>query len=184
MTSQGIAGRRRRQQWWWWALLGLGAVVLVVAAAGAPPTSGVSDERLFALASQLKCQQCVGESVAGSQSPSAVQFRAEIQSQMATGRSDDEILNFFADRYGQEVLLTPPASGVGGLVWILPVVAVAAAGLALASTFRRWRSEQPTRRASAEDEALVAAALGEREGVGDDVDRGPGTTASTAESDR
>lgn len=162
MSRMGIAGRTGRQQWWWWALMGLVALGLLIGFAGSAPTSGVSDERLFALAGRLKCQQCVGESVAGSQSPSAVQFREEIASQMGEGRSDDEILNFFADRYGREVLLTPPSSGVGGLVWIVPVVAAAGAALGLASTFRRWRSEQPARHASESDAERVAAALAER----------------------
>lgn len=159
MSSGGrTLGRAYRQQWWWWALMGLAALALLVTAGTATPTEGTSDDRLFAIASRLKCQQCVGESVAGSQSPSAVQFRGEIASQMGEGRTDDEILNFFAARYGDEVLLTPPSSGFGGLVWVLPVVAVAAAGLMLVGTFRRWRSEQPTRHADEADLERVAAA--------------------------
>lgn len=134
-------GRRQRQRWWWWAVMGV--VVLVALVVGGPttPDSGVSDDRLFALASQLKCQQCVGESVAGSQSPSAVQFREEIDEQMARGRTDDEILNFFVDRYGQDVLLVPPGSGVGALIWVVPVVAVALGVSALVTVLRRRRPE-------------------------------------------
>jgi cytochrome c-type biogenesis protein CcmH len=146
-------------------------VALVVAFAGSAPTSGVSDERLFSLAERLKCQQCVGESVAGSQSPSAVQFREEIAAQMGTGRTDDEILNFFVDRYGDEVLLNPPSSGLGALVWIVPVVAGAAAVLALASTFRRWRSQPAGRHATSGDQERVARALRARTGRGTDGDR-------------
>jgi cytochrome c-type biogenesis protein CcmH len=153
---------RIRRQWWSWALLGVVAAGLVIGASARAPTVGVSDERLYALSSQLKCQQCVGESVAGSQSPSAVQFRAEISRQMSSGRSDDEILNFFAQRYGSEVLLTPPSSGVGGLVWVLPVLVVAAAAAGLASTFRRWSSERSERSASPEQARSVAEALARR----------------------
>lgn len=152
------SARSARQRWWWWALMGLVTIVALVTGASSPPTSGVSDDRLFALASQLKCQQCVGESVAGSQSPSAVQFREEIASQMAAGATDDEILGFFSQRYGQEVLLTPPATGLGAMVWVVPVVAVAGAVLLLSATFRRWRSERPARHATDEDQRRVAAA--------------------------
>jgi cytochrome c-type biogenesis protein CcmH len=142
--------------------MGLLVVVALAASVDTTPRKGVSDERLFALSARLKCLQCVGESVAASQAPLAVQFREEIRSQMRAGATDDEILNFFADRYGREVLLTPPASGLGGLVWVLPVVAVAAAVLLLAGTFRRWRAERGTVRASEADEALVAEALSRR----------------------
>lgn len=144
----------------------MGVVVVVAVGLGAssPPKTGVSDERLFAISGRLKCLQCVGESVAASQAPLAVQFRQEIRDRMAAGDTDDEILNFFAQRYGQEVLLTPPSSGIGGLVWVIPVVAVAAAVLALASTFRRWRRERDDGPATDEDIALVAGALAARHG--------------------
>jgi cytochrome c-type biogenesis protein CcmH len=142
--------------------MALVVLVAVVIGAGSPPKSGASDERLFSIAGRLKCLQCVGESVAASQAPLAVQFRDEIRTQMRSGKTDDEILNFFADRYGQEVLLTPPSSGIGGLVWVIPVVAVAAALLGLALVFRRWRSERVDRHASDEDQELVAEALADR----------------------
>ena len=151
-----------RQQTWWWALMGVVVVVAIGFGASTTPTEGVSDERLLSVAEQLSCQTCVAESVAGSQSASAVQFREEIREQMARGSTDAEILNFFVDRYGQEVLLTPPSSGVGALIWILPVVGVAAAVLLLSSTFRRWRLESATRHATAEDTERVDAALRER----------------------
>jgi cytochrome c-type biogenesis protein CcmH len=158
--------RPHRQQWWWWALMGVAVAVLLVTSAGTPPTKGVSDDRLFSIAERIKCVQCVGESVAGSSSPAAIQFRQEIASQMKAGQTNDEILNFFADRYGRDVLLTPPSSGLGGLVWVIPVVAIAAALLLLAATFRRWRSERPEREATSEDQDIVDAALDARHEAG------------------
>lgn len=154
--------RPQRQKWWWWALMGAICVVAIVPAATAPPTEGQSQERLFAISSQLKCQQCVGESVADSQSPSAVQFREEVADQMAQGRTDDEIISFFVERYEQEILLTPPSSGVGSLVWIVPVVAAAGALILLVGAFRRRSVESATREVTDEDAARVAAALRER----------------------
>ncbi|MGI9578029.1 MAG: cytochrome c-type biogenesis protein, partial [Microthrixaceae bacterium] len=108
-------------------------------AGGRPPEDGTSDDRLYALGEQLKCLQCVGESVAASQSPLAEQFREEIRAQMATGETDDEILAFFADRYGDEVLLDPPATGVGALAWLLPVLVAGGAVVGLGFAFTRWR---------------------------------------------
>jgi cytochrome c-type biogenesis protein CcmH len=142
--------------------MGVIVVVAIVIGAGSPPRTGVSDERLFSIAGRLKCLQCVGESIAASQSPMAVQFRDEIRDRMQQGDTDDEILNHFASSYGQEVLLTPPSSGVGGLVWIVPVVVAAAAVLLLAGTFRRWRRERDDHHASDADVALVADALADR----------------------
>ncbi len=160
--SPGTARHPQRQKWWWWALMGVTCVAGIVMAGSGAPTDGQSQERLFAIASQLKCQQCVGESVADSQSPSAVQFREAIAEQMAKGSTDDEILNFFADRYDQEILLTPPASGVGSLVWVVPVVALVGAGILLAGSYRRRNSEAAGREVTDDDEARVAAALRDR----------------------
>jgi cytochrome c-type biogenesis protein CcmH len=160
------ATRVQRQHWWWWALMGLGVVVVLVVSSGSPPSDGVSDDRLFAIAARLKCVECTGESVAGSSSSFAVQFRQEIAAQMRQGRTDDEILNFFAGRYEREILLTPPSSGVGGLVWVIPVVVVAGALLLLAATFGRWRGERSDRTASDEDRDIVDAAREARHGDG------------------
>ena len=154
----------QRQHWWWWGLMALVVVVAVVVGAGdhaadrggrRTPLRVVGPSQVPAVRRRVR---------GGSQAPLAVQFRDEIRSQMRAGRTDDEILNFFADRYGQEVLLTPPSSGLGGLVWIIPVVAVAAAFLMLFFLFRRWRNDRTDVHATAADEALVAGARDARRG--------------------
>jgi cytochrome c-type biogenesis protein CcmH len=154
-----------RQRRWAWA--GLIVVVAVLLGIGARPrpTSGQSEDRVYAIAGQMKCLQCVGESVANSQAQIAVQMRTEIRNQMRAGRHDDEILSYFADRYGQRVLLKPPASGLGALVWIVPVVAFGAAVTLLATSFARSRSaraDSARATVSEDDRALVEAA---REGA-------------------
>ncbi len=150
-----------RQRWWAWAAMGVVVVGVLVVSIDTTPSRGVSDERAYALEIQLKCLQCVGESVAASQAPLAVQFREEIDSQMRQGRTDDEILAFFAQRYGQEVLLTPPSSGLGSLIWIVPIVGFAAAVVALVALFSRWRREVGARATDA-DRDLVAEEFARR----------------------
>ena len=66
-----------------------------------------------------------------------------------------------AATYGDQVQLIPPASGFAGLVWILPVVAVVVALVALSAAFARWR-RTPDVAATDEDRALVEQALRER----------------------
>ena len=129
-----------RRHWAWWVGVAVVVVGVLVFAGGRTPDEGTGDGRLYALAGQLKCLQCVGESVAASQAPLAEQFRDEIRQQMATGATDDEILAFFVDRYGDEVLLEPPATGLSALVWVLPVLVVAGAVVGLGLAFGRWRS--------------------------------------------
>ena len=140
------------------------ALALVVAGAGrgAPPRS--AEARAHAIADDLRCPVCQGLSVADSHSDTAAAMYDEIRRRLAAGESESEIKAYYVSRYGEWVLLEPETSGVGALVWVMPVAAlvVAVGGLTLA--FRRWR-RQPTLRATDEDRALVEAALAEQRGA-------------------
>ena len=159
MNAVGNVEPAFRRRWWVWAALGLALVVLLALGATRKPPSGVSDDRLVAVAGNLKCLQCVGESVAGSQAPIAIQMRAEIERQARQGSTDDEIYTWFVDRYGQRVLLNPPAAGVGALIWVLPVVLSFVGAGVVAASIGRWRRTNGVTDGPANDadEALVEA---------------------------
>lgn len=147
-----------------WLALGLALLaVVVIGGVRAKPVEGNSDDRLFALAAQLKCVTCIGESVAGSQSSFAVAARGEIKRQMAIGKSDDEILASFGSFEG--VLLNPPNTGWASVVWIIPPVVF---GLALAAVIGKIRQSAAARGTSGaapsdEDIALVDSMLAARD---------------------
>ncbi|MEZ5269069.1 MAG: cytochrome c-type biogenesis protein CcmH [Microthrixaceae bacterium] len=119
------------------------AALGVLVVAGGTPASQRSDEvRLQEVAVRLKCLQCVGESVAASQAPLAEQFRTEIAEQIDRGVPDDQIIDYFVDRYGEEVLLDPATSGISLLVWLLPAAVLVAAVVGLWFAFARWRGSE------------------------------------------
>jgi cytochrome c-type biogenesis protein CcmH len=62
-----------------------------------------------------------------------------IRDRLRQGASDAQVKAELQDRFGTGILLRPPASGVSGLVWALPVAAFVAAGAGLAFAFWRWR---------------------------------------------
>ncbi|OWY61191.1 hypothetical protein B7486_65105, partial [cyanobacterium TDX16] len=109
-----------------------------------------TEERTTNLAESVKCPTCRSQSVAESEAPIAREIRAEIAQRIEAGESDDQIRDYLVSRYGQEVLLTPPSSGIAGLVWVIPVVAVVVAGLGLWLVFQRWQ-DTPAVHASAAD---------------------------------
>lgn len=118
------------------------AVVAIVALAVGTLDDGparATEDRVESIAATIRCPQCAGQSAANSDASSARAIRREIAERLDDGQGADDIRAYFASRYGDEILLTPPATGVGSLVWVLPVAAtvVAAAGLGLA--FVRWR---------------------------------------------
>ncbi|HKY14907.1 MAG TPA: cytochrome c-type biogenesis protein CcmH [Microthrixaceae bacterium] len=141
-----------------WILVGVAVVVLLAVGTRREPTGGNSDDRLFAIAGDMKCLQCVGENVANSQAAIAVQMREEIRRQMAAGRTDDEIFTYFADRYGPRVLLNPAGSGLASLVWVVPVLVVGLGLLGVGMVFTRSRRSATAATATADDLELVERA--------------------------
>ena len=96
-------------------------------------------ERAAAIARSLRCPQCAGESVAESNVSVAREMRADIARRVDAGQTDAEIRAAYAVLYGDAVLLTPPARGLGSLVWIVPAAVGLTAAAGLGFAFRRWR---------------------------------------------
>jgi len=98
------------------ALLAVTALGLLI---GGPAGTDRADE----LAQRLRCPVCTSVSIAESQSDTAVAMRQAVAEQIDAGRSDAEIIDYFRARYGDWVLIDPPARGRTMLVWVLPAVA-------------------------------------------------------------
>lgn len=141
-----------------WSLMALAAVVMIVAGASRPADSGASEERVIAVAKQLRCLQCNGENVASSSAAIAIDMRREITRQLADGRTEDEILNYFADRYDRDILLIPPSNGVGVLLWVVPVATAAVSIGVFWFVVSKRRVDDLDGEVSAEDRSLVDAA--------------------------
>lgn len=89
--------------------------------ADAPPTTEEAALLTEELASKLRCPVCQGLSVNDSKADAAVAMKSRIGELVAEGYSDDQIVDFFIDRYGEFVLLEPKPEGVNWLVWLGPV---------------------------------------------------------------
>ncbi|HYH52127.1 MAG TPA: cytochrome c-type biogenesis protein [Acidimicrobiia bacterium] len=140
--------------------LALAAVVVTALVIGGAGRGGErsAGARTLSIAEDLRCPVCQGLSVADSHSPTAEAMKEDIRRQVDSGASDSDIRASYVARYGEWILLRPETSGVGALVWVLPVSALLVGGGGLAFAFRRWR-RQPTLSASDDDRALVDAAL-------------------------
>lgn len=146
-------------RWPWIVLVALLAGGLAVAAAGDSGPS-TTEQQVRSIGESIACPTCDGQSVADSNAPAAKAIRTEVARRLEAGQSADEIRAYVAGRYGEEVLLTPPRSGVAGLIWFLPVALLVGAIGGLVAAFRYWRAVDDTS-VSAEDLALVTAALSE-----------------------
>jgi cytochrome c-type biogenesis protein CcmH len=89
------------------------------------PASGddpVIEKRLMNLSKELRCLVCQNETLADSQASLAEDLRREIREQMKAGKSDQEIISFLTQRYGQFILYRPQVTPTTYLLWFGPFV--------------------------------------------------------------
>lgn len=141
----------------WIALAVVVLVAIVVAVGGGSGEATTPAKRADAISRGVRCPTCSGQSVAESAAPAAQAVRAEIRRRIDAGESRAQIEAYLEGRYGSDILLTPPRSGVGRLVWVIPVVAIVGAGAGLALALQRW-SRRSLAAPDAADRAVVAAA--------------------------
>jgi len=104
------------------ALLLFGGTALSLSAQEARPMADDPEleRRLMKLSQELRCLVCQNETLADSQAPLAVDLRREIREQMKAGRSDQEVVAFLTERYGEFVLYRPPLKPTTYLLWFGP----------------------------------------------------------------
>ena len=92
------------------------------------------------LTHELRCLVCRSETIADSNAPLAADLRRGVAEQMRAGKSDDDILKYMTDRYGDYVLYTPPVVARTWLLWGAPVLFLfAGAVIAIITISRKSR---------------------------------------------
>lgn len=124
------------------------AVVVIVAAIWSAmfitsSTYKTLDQRTQEVASQLKCPVCLNESVADSPSLLAQQMRAVIREQLRTGKSEQEVIQYFARSYGDSIIGLPPWQGFALLAWLVPIVLLLGGSWLLFFVLRDWSTFAP-----------------------------------------
>jgi cytochrome c-type biogenesis protein CcmH len=120
------------------------AVPLLALLVGLASGQQALEDRVRAIASQLRCPVCQNLSVADSPSEMAQQMRAVIRERLAAGQSRGEIEGYFVGKYGQWILLSPRRSGFNLVLWIGPFAAAALGLLIAARLVHRWSRRRGT----------------------------------------
>ena len=97
------------------------------------------ERRLKGLAEELRCLVCQNQTIADSNAPLAVDLRNQIRTQIAQGRSDDQIRSYMVERYGDFVLYKPPFHAATALLWLGPPLLIAIGIGAFVLVVRRRR---------------------------------------------
>lgn len=82
----------------------------------------VMEERARALSKQLRCVVCLNQDIDSSNAGVARTMRILLRERLVAGESDQEVLDFFVQRYGDFVLFKPPLKGSTYLLWFGPLV--------------------------------------------------------------
>lgn len=119
------------------------------------------EQRMVEISEELRCLVCQNESLAGSRAELAQDLRREIRDMIKAGKSNDDIMTFMVDRYGDYVRYRPPMKATTWLLWFGPFLLLLG-GLVTLVVYLRRRNDNTLVAVEAqltEDEQRQAAAL-------------------------
>ena len=118
----------------------------------------VLEQRARELSKGLRCLVCRNESIDESNADLARDLRVLVRERLVAGHTDDEVLDFLVERYGEYVLLSPRATGSSLILYIAgPVMLIGAGGIA--AMYLRRRRRQPAAEGLSQDEQRRLAEL-------------------------
>ena len=140
-------------------VLTLSAVRAGYAADAVPAASDpVLEAKLIALANELRCLVCQNETLAASQASLAVDLKNQIREKIRAGESNEAIIAYLVERYGDFVLYRPPLKTTTVLLWAGPFGLLIIAFGTLAYFVRR-RRQDPTIELDASEKARARQLL-------------------------
>lgn len=89
---------------------------------GQDPLDSVREQRVQAVGKKLRCAVCQGVSIADSPASMARAQLDKVRELVAEGKSDQEISDYFVERYGEWALMEPKKSGITLGLWLAPVL--------------------------------------------------------------
>lgn len=82
------------------------------------------EQRARDIGAQLRCVVCQNQSIEESDAQLAQDMRMVVREQLATGASDEAVIEYIRESYGDYVLLKPPVQSNTFILWFLPALLV------------------------------------------------------------
>jgi len=139
----------------------VGLAAIIALALSSPATAVQPDEvlddpqlesRARELSKDLRCLVCQNQSIDDSDAELARDLRVLVRERLVKGDTDDQVMSFITDRYGDYVLLRPPVNMETALLWVGPFAIVLIAG----ATVAVWMRRRQTRPAGSSGHGLSA----------------------------
>lgn len=101
-----------------------------------PLEDPVQEQLARSIFTELRCVVCEGQAVSDSDATLAAQMRAHVRELVAEGKSKDEVLDYFRERYGEKILMRPPLESHTALLWLAPLLLLTLGGAIVWRTTR------------------------------------------------
>ncbi|MBI5964625.1 MAG: cytochrome c-type biogenesis protein CcmH [Chloroflexi bacterium] len=99
----------------------------------------VTDDEVNAVAHQLYCPVCQNTPLDVCPTDACRDWREQIRGMLAEGKTEDEILQYFVDQFGDRVLAAPPVTTTfNWLIYILPAIIILAGAIILFRSLKEW----------------------------------------------
>ena len=85
------------------------------------PTEQTKDDLYIKLEKEIMCPVCDGQTLDQSQSLIAEDMKNSIKEKISEGYNEEEIKNYFVDRYGENVVAYPSTTGFNLLAYFVPI---------------------------------------------------------------
>lgn len=124
----------------------------------------VAHKRVVEVSEQLRCLVCQNQSIADSNAELAVDLRNQVIEQVKAGKTNQEIVDYMVERYGDFVLYKPPFKLSTAILWLGPVCLFLVGLAAFYINLRRRKRlvNEATKPLSAQEKALADELLSGR----------------------
>ncbi len=102
------------------------------------------DIQVREIAKTLRCTVCQTENIWESGAPLAQQMRGVVRERLKMGHSPEDIKEYFLSRYGDYIMMQPPAHGVNWLLWLGPFILLLGGGVLLYKEVIGWVGRTPS----------------------------------------
>ena len=98
--------------------------------------------RYKALSQELRCPKCQNQNIADSNAPISRDLRAIVHEQLEAGATNEEIIDFLVDRYGEFVRYRPGMDSNTLWLWAAPLILLVMAMAVVLTQIRKDRDRQ------------------------------------------
>jgi cytochrome c-type biogenesis protein CcmH len=126
------------------------------------------EARARAISSGLRCLVCQNQSIDDSNAPLARDLRLLVRERLKAGDSDQAVMRFVEDRYGEFVLLRPELNAHTVVLWLAPLlVLIGAITVGMRALARRGPHASGSPLLTKAEEERLRALLAEKDAAGD-----------------